>query len=313
MQDKIHIACSTDDNYTQHCVAMLSSLFTNNPTQSLLIHVIKNGLSQKNEEIITKFIRKHNVEYKFCAVDPGGLTGNAPVHGYVSISSYYRFFLPSIVDETVDKILYLDSDIIVRTDISPLWNTDVDGYYAAAVQEPISDEHLRQIGLKTGSAYFNAGILVVNLKKWREDNITEKCVTFTLQYPERVIYWDQDVLNNVFNDNWKRLNPYWNVSHFYYRNGCDAAYFGLSEQVYNDLKFSPGIVHFTGPHKPWLYTTQHPFKQEYRWYLKGTQWASFREVGRPGLIQRGITGTKKVIKSLLGKSNTDALIALIRK
>ena len=312
MQTAIQIACSPDDNYLQHCIAMLNSLFTNNAGNSFCIHVIKNGLNAQNQQIIKDYVLTHKHECKFYTVDASALT-NAPTHAYVSLASYYRFFLSTVIDNTIEKILYLDSDIIVRTNIIDLWNTDITGYYAAAVKEPIDASHLATIGMPAGAAYFNAGILLVNLKKWREDGMMEQCVAFTQNHPERIIYWDQDVLNNLFNDNWKKLDPYWNVTHFYYRKGCDAAYFSLPEEKYNALKQSPGIVHFTGPHKPWIYNTEHPLKREYYKYLKGTPWASFKYINGPGAIQRTKTAVKRLTINLLGERNTEKLLVMIRK
>ena len=312
MQDIIEIACTPDDNYAQHCVAMLNSLFTNNSTRAFQIHVIINGLNQKNQKIIADFILKHKHSYKFYTIDASSLS-SAPVYFYVSIASYYRFLLPSVIDKNIDKLLYLDSDLIVRTDITPLWNTDIDNYYVGAVKEIISQEYLQKMGIKPGSPYFNAGILLINLKKWRDEDIMEKSIAFTKEHPEKIIYWDQDVLNNLFQNAWKQLDLRWNVTHYYYKAECGAAYFGLPEEVYNDIKLSPGILHFAGPHKPWIYNTEHPLKQEYYKYLKGTPWASFKYIEGPGVVQRIKTATKKSVSSLFGKSTAENLIAWLRK
>ncbi|MGC4440229.1 glycosyltransferase, partial [Streptococcus suis] len=108
----------------------------------------------------------------------------------------YRYLIPQYVP--ADKALYLDSDLIVTNDISHLFKLDIDDYYIAAVEN------------RTFKKGFNAGVMLINLKKWRAENITVELIQLTYKKHDEVATADQSIMNMRFGANWYRLNPTYN-------------------------------------------------------------------------------------------------------
>jgi lipopolysaccharide biosynthesis glycosyltransferase len=296
MRDTIHIACTPDNNYAQHCVVMLNSLFINNPGESFCIHIVQNGLNEENKRILERFIIHKKTLYKFYTID-GHQLSDAPVTLHISVAAYYRILLPPLLDKAIGKILYLDADLVIRTPIRPLWEIDISSYYIGASNDMMPISHFEKIMLDKNAGYFNSGVMLINLKKWADDDIVNKCVALIKNQPERIIYWDQDVLNIMFENRWKNIGYYWNVNHFFYLSAYNCQSFAISEEEYSGLKKSPGILHFSGHLKPWTYNNTHPLKNEYYKYLKDTPWSSFRGFGAPTRMQEFKHKVKAVLKN----------------
>ena len=123
-----HVTCSTDDNYLQHCVAMLCSLFENNKEHDFCVHLLVHSLSQDGRDLITELGNKYNNKTIVYDIDNSlienlKMNKGAMFNGkqMYSIATYYRLFLPSLLSKDIDKILYLDCDVIVLKDIKELY------------------------------------------------------------------------------------------------------------------------------------------------------------------------------------------------
>ena len=118
-----------------------------------------------------------------------------------------------------DKVLYLDGDLLVRDDISSLWKTNISEYYSGAVIAPLMNstihgrvDHRIKLGMTPGATYFNAGVLLLNLKKCRKNNVMNKALKFIIENPELISFLEQDGLNVAMSNNCFFLHPRWNVS-----------------------------------------------------------------------------------------------------
>ena len=100
----------------------------------------------------------------------------------ISLSSYARLFLSSMLPKNVEKVLYYDCDTIVVNKLDEIWNIDIDNYYVAGVQDTVSNEIKRAVGINEEFKYINAGMLLINLKRWRKDKIEEKFINFIDKY-----------------------------------------------------------------------------------------------------------------------------------
>lgn len=275
MKGPIHIVCTIDDNYTQHCAVMLASLFLNNKNNEFVVYVITNGLRKENENKLTKSINKYKAQSHFYTIDESILK-NAPITHHISLATYYRILLPEILPDNLNKILFLDSDIVVLGDVLPLWNTEIDNYYIGGCCEFPSVESKIKLGLNPESPYFNAGVMLVNLKKWRDDNISTKGIDIINHQKEKIEFWDQDTLNILFENQWKQLPHCWNVNQKFYVIPYSYEYFNMSEEEHKTFSNYPTILHYTGSDKPWNYNNNHPKKGEYFKYLSKTPWKKYK-------------------------------------
>lgn len=273
MNKEIHIACSTDDNYAPLCGVMVCSALENNKGGNLVVHVLTNSLSADNRDRMTRQCSRYGARCLFHQIDESRLEGcqyRTKVHP-LSSAAYYRILLASVLPD-VSRAIYLDCDMMVLDDLRQIYDTDLEGRGVAAVQDydtPADMAHYQQLGLSMGDRYFNSGFMVIDLDYWRKHNTENQLLAFAKR-PRKVYFHDQDALNSVFANQWKRLSPEWN--HF---NVARIRVKGLFENKDEAHRFfsSPKVVHFPGRHfKPWLPTPLIPYRRQWLHYLEISAW-----------------------------------------
>jgi lipopolysaccharide biosynthesis glycosyltransferase len=283
----LNIACTIDEAYAQHCGVMLCSLFRNNRDIRFRVFVVTDGLGEASSEKLRRLACDWRQQLEFLRVDHR-LLQSAPVFGHVSAATYFRILLPQILPADVDKVLFLDSDVIVRGPIADLYEQAIEGYTHAAIENPIWDEdkkHPATLGIPDGSRYFNAGVLVFNLRRWREDHISEQVFEYVNANADKLQFWDQDALNATLHGRWLQCHPTWNAVAAFFEERS-AAELAVSEEDLLLVKSNPRIVHFTGTVKPWSFYCDHPFKAEYFKYLAFTPWRGYRAYDRPSVARQ---------------------------
>jgi lipopolysaccharide biosynthesis glycosyltransferase len=154
------------------------------------------------------------------------------------VATYYRYVIADCIP-AVDKIIYLDCDMLVLDSLKPLWNTDISGHYVAGVSDMSAHKYIAHLELEN-KTYINAGMLLINAKKWRDDNISEKLFCITTQYADKLLMNDQDVINITFNNGGiKLINDRYNDQHHKMLN---------ASKIRNKKTC---IAHFIGRIKPW--------------------------------------------------------------
>jgi lipopolysaccharide biosynthesis glycosyltransferase len=260
-----HIVISPDEKYALHGLTMLNSLVVNNRGIPFMIHILDGGISIKNKLKFQLFFIKNRLKYQFYKIDYSTII-NAPTHGHISLSAYSRLFLSSILSKEIIHVLYLDCDLVVINKLDELMNTKIDDYHIAAIEEIISEEMRNNLELRD-SLYFNSGVMLINLRKWREENIESKFLEFINEKPEKIKYWDQDVLNFCLKNKWLRLPQKYNLTHFFfYPDVYPPAYFGMKQDEFEKSVKDPIIIHFTSHQKPWIEGCKHPKKDLYFQY-----------------------------------------------
>jgi lipopolysaccharide biosynthesis glycosyltransferase len=226
---------------------------------------------------------------------------------HVSVSTYYRLFLDRVVGDEWTRVIYLDSDLIVDHDISPLYHAALDGRTVGAVAGislptigSLPEGHIfHRLGIDANLPYFNAGVMVIDRQKWRDKKVEERCLEFLSVHRDAVKYWDQDALNYVLREEWAALDPRWNRTSDYHSLMKKGE---LDRIVPRAAKLrSPFIVHFISGYKPWS-AYRHPDKRLYDRYLALSGFGNHRFTflkaarGRLGrLFQRSVSRPSAVI------------------
>ena len=275
----MNIVCTIDERYAQHCGVLLCSLFANNRDVQFRVFLINDGLSEGAREKLGRVARRFNQELTYCEIDTRILR-NAHISAHVSVATYFRILIPKILPEDLDKVLFLDSDIIVRGSVAELYNVAIDRYSHAAIENPLASGDARRLGLPAGSAYFNAGVLLMNLQTWRDEQVTERLLEYVNANAEKLIAWDQDALNFHLCGRWRKCPPIWNAQEAFFVK-FSASELGVSERELREVRSNPRIVHFTGSCKPWNIYLNHPFEEEYFKYLAMTPWNGHPRPPRP--------------------------------
>ncbi len=265
-----------DDGYISHGAATMASILLNcDASSNFRFHILDGGISSDKKEKLLKLKKLRDFDIQFYDMTKYNWT-IFPERAYINLAAYYRLSIPEVLPKNIQKTLYLDSDLIIEQDLKELWDTDISNYVLGAVE----DEQGTYSGTRLGlfNKYFNSGVLLLNLNKLRKTNLLEDSTAYFEKNKKKIIYQDQDILNGLFNKQYKNLPLKWNVqSEAYYYFYADNRY-ADSDHKKQEALTNPAIVHFTLTEcyfKPWLRTkTHHPLADEYWKYLKYTEFYS---------------------------------------
>lgn len=206
------------------------------------------------------------------------------IGGYCSKTDYTRLYIAEILPQ-LDKVIYLDDDIIIQHDLTELYEINVEGYYCAASRDMIGERSSPSFLERLHSLlpyYFNAGVMVLNMKKMRDDNVSEKMVDYVLHGIN--FMGNQDAFNMIFDGKVKYISCKWNMIIPYLKNLSSkeiAEYYGLDSSIETEgqLLNRCHILHFAGIDRPWE-TYQYYFTDLYLSYFKKSSYGS-RKIFRP--------------------------------
>jgi lipopolysaccharide biosynthesis glycosyltransferase len=299
----VNILMCTNALFLQHTAVCLASLLANNP--DLFFNIVIVGREsedldeQKIRRSLTRFPNHLLAFQKF--VPPPNLLLPLVAREIYTIDTYTRLWVGDFFPEKVDRVLYLDADIVVVGSIAPLWNTDLGGALMGAVDIPGSDQGVRRLAMRAEEGYFNAGVLVIDLQQWRTTQASETVLDYIRANPERVSY-DQDALNACFRSRTKRLDYKWNVIRPFYR---EPLVLPLERAEIEAIRRDALIIHFNGGSKPWSYFCDHPRRAEYEKYLRMTEWRDYIPPDRTPLnrLRKGLSAilpnpAKGILKSV---------------
>ena len=268
----MHILCCTDTNFVIPMGVMIHSLCVNNPCEKLHFHVIIDESVTEQQKAELQTVVPEDAEISFYLINIENIRQYLVVKvENFPIPIYYRLLMAKILPESVHKILYLDADMIVRHDLSELWNTPLDNIAVAGVQEASGPAQCHRLGYPEEKGYFNSGVLLFNLDFIRSHNITDQYIKYIIENPEKLQCPDQDVINYVLRDKKIPLPLRYNLQEAYLRVPPL-----VKDNINGDFErdiCNPVIVHYN-KEKPWNKKCKHPLKNLYYHYKKDTIWAN---------------------------------------
>jgi lipopolysaccharide biosynthesis glycosyltransferase len=284
-------------------------LLTNNPDLEFdVVVVCREDFGPLGDRLLTSLRSFRNISLRFIMFQPPADL-YLPVRVHYSIDSYSRLWVADFFPESVDRVLYLDCDLIVLGSIEPLYRSDLQGHLLGAVAIPGSTR-CEFLGIPEAFGYFNSGVLVIDLRQWRQTDAIGELIRYVMANPEKLIDADQDALNACFFTRRQSLSYIWNViSPFYF----DYHPLGIDAEEVAAIRRDARIVHFNGASKPWSYMSRHPHRGDYLRYLKMSEWRDYVPPDRTvsNMLKRHITdvmpnGVKRVIESQRGGAKPSA-------
>ena len=272
--DQLHIACAADGKYLPHCAATLASVFACDAPEKIIVHFMHSpNMDRVSRDQLFDWIKAQGATLNPLVI-PDEAVSDLPRIPSIPQIMWYRVLLPRLLPE-LDRILYMDADIIAMSSLRPLWETSLEGQWLAAVDnvmEPHVRKHPVELGLASENDYFNSGVLLFNLKQMRADDCTAGILEFA-RNPGRKLSWpDQDALNIVLASRRVHLHPRWNCQNTLFF--CNHGEHTFGKQLMQEALREPGLLHFEGYHltKPWHYMCTHPHRDLYWKYRKKTPW-----------------------------------------
>lgn len=280
---KMNVLFSCDDNYAQHLGAAIYSLLVHNQEfDSIDIYVIDNEISQENKDRLYSIVFTFpNAEIVWIPFQKWRKKLKLNMAWNISVSTYARLFVADMLPDKVKRVIYMDCDIIVCGSFADLWNTNLCGKILGAVQDTICDATKKAVGLKPEQAYFNAGILLIDLAEWRKYDVEKRCLQFIAEHNGKVIHHDQGTLNGVLQKQWFRLPPVNNLMtiHYIYSRKKINKFFNDHAEFYSDEEIKVAkemtlILHYTPSFtsRPWMNNCRHPRKNLYWEAVECTPW-----------------------------------------
>lgn len=261
MSNRIPIFLSADNNYAPFVATTIASICDN--TKSFCdFYVLDGGIAEENKAKICELKKKFdNFSLDFILINEQKLFADFQICRHYSKTMYARFLIPQI-KPNLEKVLYSDVDVIVLGDIKTMYDENLEGYALGAVPEYFENKILypnRHI-LTNKHFRFASGNLLINCKKWINEKILEQCIETEKKYRNVLKYPDQDILNIVFCNNYKKLEPRY----------CYT--------IQNDVCFPVNdvvICHYNGEVKPWqisedVSTNLIPYFKKFWDYAKST-------------------------------------------
>lgn len=292
-----HIVFITDENYVMPTVVAISSIYQNKKVDTqYCIHVICCDTSEKSQSIFGE-LKKDKFDIQIINVTQDDNLKNYQIKNlHVSTAALYKFNLGNLFPD-VDTLLYLDGDILVQQNLESIFEVDISNVYAAVVKDykPMTYDppQVTKLGIEH-SAYFNSGVMLLNLKKFRDDDLFHQLLDYRLHGIN--YFMDQDALNVVFAEKVIYLSLYYNVMSsvmgFFTLDDLISYYELDNVRSKNDIYQRAIIVHLCTKYKPWNYSNV-PFADEwYRFYqlspiddplcrdiLERTDFQTFKEFG----------------------------------
>lgn len=264
--NKKHIALITDDNYCLPTIVCIQSIIDHIvcADQVYVFHICTFGLQEINQNSFRK-LQKDNVKVEFNIFDKSlyaDKLSSVNQKSHVTPTALIKFELPNYF-KYLDKLLYIDGDIAIKSDISGLFDIDIDTYYLAASFEFWQYLYQMRYTFKRkldDKSWFNSGVMLLNLKKMREDNISEKLWDFKL-HKAKTTLMDQESLIAVCSKSMLQLSVIWNFNPIFFNNAylqdINKVY-GTSFKNLAELRNEVKIIHYVGKtDKPWKYKNAH--------------------------------------------------------
>jgi len=263
---RVSVVFISDENYIVHLSVALISLLVNNKKLKMNIYIIGNGIKEKNFYRLKKMCDSYDVNLKQFIVNDKIFDKFITTYHFTK-AIYYRLLIPHFIED--NKVLYLDSDVIVNDSIEKLFEINLTNNYIAGVINPGFNRQ-KEFMMNLNAKYFNSGVMLINNYLWKKDDIPKQCIELIEKYSDILMFPDQDALNAVINGRWIPLPLKYNVQSVFFEDNCYEKYPELDYFELQDAIKNPIIIHYTGSSKPWQVCNKHPYKNLYWKYLKLT-------------------------------------------
>lgn len=254
--NEINICLACDNNYAKYAGVVIASILYNaNINDHITFYILDGKISNENKTLLNSLKSIKTCDINFIPIDKNLFNEYKKVktHKYVSLATYYRLKLPSLLPN-VNKIIYFDCDFVVNTSLKELFDTDLEGHPIAGVHD------IKKKMVLKNPTYVNAGMLIFDIEKMRELNLEALFLDWTEKNSHKITCGDQEIINEVCKGRIKILDEEWNVQSSNFTNRSSYTH-------------SPKGIHYVSKRKPWHFGSYSYHKNYYFKYLQLTPWA----------------------------------------
>lgn len=263
------IVYSCDNNYIEQTIVSLISLLKNN-NDAFKVWIISDQITESNKRLILDKTKAFDFELVFLNIDSILRNVSLRYEGRHPKTIYAKLFLEDVISS--DRVLYLDSDIVINGPIQSLWSRNMDDELIAGVQMPYSVKLKQSMGIQSKNPYLCDGLAVLNLKLWRQQKIGERCKRYIRENHGNPPMLSEGTLNYVCQNSMGVLEPKYNLmsSMIFYSSKqikklFKAEYYYTEEEL-EEARKKPVAIHYLNElyNRPWFEPCDHPYKEIYR-------------------------------------------------
>ena len=303
-----HIVYATDDNFAEILGVSLVSLYENSKdVDDIIVYVLDSGISDENIEKLKSLPKKYS-RSDLSFIKATDISKELSMNVNLdrgSLSQYARLFVSSVLPAKLDRVLYLDCDIIINKSISELWNLDIKGKTIAALKDAFSKQYRKNIDLEPDDIMFNSGVMLIDLDKWRRENIESKLLEFIRKKNGKIQQGDQGALNAILSKETFCLEPRFNSDTIFYDFSYEEMMiyrkpvdFYPREEIELAVR-EPSIIHYTTSFlskRPWYEGCEHRYVAEWFKYKDMSPWSD-----KPLWTEKKKNGIRGLYVSLCNK------------
>lgn len=274
----MNILFTLNNKFVPQVAASICSICENNSNiHDIHFYLFSMGITDENKKIITSFVKNYKREIDIIEIPDLSkyFTKSFDTNGWNKVV-LARLLLDKLLPKNVERVLYLDGDTITIGSLEELYNIDLKNNILAMGCEPTANkERKEKLGLKN-YLYHNSGVLLIDLNKWRKDNIGDKITKFFIENKSVIFAPDQDAINGALKDKIYTLPPKYNFFNIYYQYSYKffvkllkpIKY--IDKDEYIESMNNPCIIHYLGEDRPWRLGNTHKYRKDYIKYLNLT-------------------------------------------
>lgn len=263
--EPIHVALCVNNSYVPYITVTIKSIIEHNRSNEISIHIITDKISTSNRKRLDKTVCGFdNVSMRIHLVNDDSIRGLNT--GVWTVYTWYRVLLPHILPPEIRKVLYLDADTLVVTDLRELFSLDMtEKSIAASIDvQSFDDGTFERCRYDKSKKYVCAGVLLMNLEYWREKGLADKLIDWATRHRERIAFPDQDAINYVCRDSKIVLPLRFGILNVFFQN--DLFYRDEYAEQLRDCIERPAIIHYAGCY-PWIrFFDSHPMQDKWEKY-----------------------------------------------
>ena len=285
-KENMNVAYHSSDTFSSIlAVSMVSIMENNKSMEDITFYVLEKQISEHNKQKLKEMVESYGRKIVLIPMPDMQKDFNFPIARVRKkwiLDSYCRLFLGSILPKDVERVLYLDCDTLCHGDLQEFWGMDLQGCYCGAVTDAVGEHYYELFNMNKTSRYCNSGMVLFDLKRWREDGMEDKVAEYVREKNGFVFFMEQSVMNIVLQDKINILHPKYNtytlISELTYQElkwlrHCKRFY---SKQECDEARRDPRLIHLTNlflvKGRPWLEGNNHPYKDIFMNYRKLTPW-----------------------------------------
>lgn len=293
-----HIIFCINDNWAMPAGVLIKSILNYNHNLDITFHIISKDFSDLSKSKLNEIISNNtNIQIEYYKVDNETFnTLRITKNDHVTIETYYRFLIPQLLPQSIEKALYLDCDILCTGNLTSLFNLDISNYSAAMSIDTRNNkpEVFSRLSYPSEYGYRCAGVMLLNLSYWRKNNCAQDCINFLIDNSDLCIWHDQDAINKVLHASIKNLDSCYDVLPGFFtvydfldgkitKKNLNKLFINenLWKDLYNSIE-NPCFIHFGGKIKPWHdYDLVKPYTFLWRYFYSQTPWKNDKLIKYP--------------------------------